>query len=136
MEPTRLRSRLVGLFGQTEKDERNQVDSTYVNGGGMDRKTFTQLEQLPNIGPAIAGKLQRIGIRTPEDLVGRNPYTMFKEFESLTGEHCDPCLLDVFISAVQFMAGSPKKPWWAYTAERKKMLAEEDQKNAWKGDAI
>lgn len=102
----------------------------------MNRKTFTQLEQLPNIGPAIAAKLQQIGIRTPTDLVGRNPYAMFKEFESLTGERCDLCLLDVFISVVQFMAGAPKKPWWAYTAERKRMLAEENQKNTCKGDAI
>lgn len=107
-----------------------------LEGDEMNRKILTRLEQLPNIGPAIAAKLQRIGIRTPTDLVGRNPYAMFKEFESITGEHCDPCLLDVFISAVQFMAGAPKKPWWAYTAERKRMLAGKNQENTRKGDAM
>jgi hypothetical protein len=32
-------------------------------------------------------------------------------------------LLDTFIAAVRFMEGAPKKPWWKYTAERKKVLA-------------
>jgi Pathogenicity locus len=35
----------------------------------------------------------------------------------------DPCLLDTFIAAVRYMAGEPKKPWWKYTAERKRELA-------------
>ena len=88
----------------------------------MSRKTLTQLEQLPNIGPAIAEKLRRIGKKTPVDIVGRDPVALFKEFETRTGERCDLCLLDVFISAVRYMGGAPKKPWWAYTAERKRML--------------
>ena len=40
----------------------------------------------------------------------------------LTGQRHDPCLLDTFITAVRFMEGEPKKPWWKYTAERKKTL--------------
>jgi Pathogenicity locus len=32
-------------------------------------------------------------------------------------------LLDTFIAAVRFMEGEPKKPWWKYTAERKRELA-------------
>jgi len=35
----------------------------------------------------------------------------------------DPCLLDAFISAVRFLDGGPARPWWSYTAERKKTLA-------------
>ena len=31
--------------------------------------------------------------------------------------------LDTFIAAVRFMEGEPKKPWWKYTAERKRELA-------------
>jgi hypothetical protein len=85
-----------------------------------------RLEQLPNIGPAIAEKLRRIGIRTPADIPGRDPYEMFREYEALKGERCDLCLLDVFISVVRFMEGAPKQPWWAYTAERKMRLAKEN----------
>jgi hypothetical protein len=32
-------------------------------------------------------------------------------------------VLDVFISAVRFMEGAPARPWWRYTAERKRALA-------------
>jgi hypothetical protein len=35
----------------------------------------------------------------------------------------DPCLLDTFISAGRYMEGAPRKPWWKYTAERKRELA-------------
>ncbi len=89
----------------------------------MNRDAYTRLEQVPNIGPAIARKLRRIGIQSPAGMIGRDPYAMFQELEACTGEKHDPCLLDVFISAVRFMAGEPGKPWWAYTAQRKRMLA-------------
>lgn len=32
---------------------------------------FTRLEQLPNVGPAIAAKLRHIDVCAPADLVGR-----------------------------------------------------------------
>jgi hypothetical protein len=87
---------------------------------GTDRVGLSDLEQLPNVGPAIAGDLRRLGIRRPQDLVGRDPYAMFDELCRVTGERHDPCLLDTFIAAVRFMVGEPARPWWAYTAERKR----------------
>jgi hypothetical protein len=39
------------------------------------------------------------------------------------GQRHDPCLLDTFIAAVRYMEGGPKKPWWEYTAQRKRELA-------------
>jgi hypothetical protein len=35
--------------------------------------------------------------------------------------------LDTFIAAVRFMEGEPKRPWWKYTAERKRTLANRRQ---------
>jgi pathogenicity locus Cdd1 protein len=32
-------------------------------------------------------------------------------------------VLDTFIAAVRYMEGAPKRPWWHYTAERKRRLA-------------
>jgi hypothetical protein len=32
-------------------------------------------------------------------------------------------VIDTFLSAVRWVEGAPKKPWWAYTAERKRTLA-------------
>jgi hypothetical protein len=90
-----------------------------LSGGLMERAMFVRLEELPNIGPAIAAKLRRIDVLAPSDLIGRDPYLLFEELGARTGERHDPCLLDVLIAATRFMGGEPEKPWWAYTAERK-----------------
>jgi hypothetical protein len=81
------------------------------------------LEDIPNVGPAVAADLRRLGITAPADLLGRDPYALYEDLCRITGQRHDPCLLDTFIAAVRFMAGGPKKPWWKYTAERKRNLA-------------
>jgi hypothetical protein len=88
-----------------------------------DRSTLTKLEDLPNVGPAVARYLRRVGVGDPQDLAGRDPYEMYEELCRLTGQHFDPCLLDTFIAAVRFMAGEEAKSWWEYTAERKRERA-------------
>jgi hypothetical protein len=87
------------------------------------RREIVRLEDIPNIGPAIAADLRRLGFMTPAELPGRDPYAMYEDLCRITGQRHDPCLLDTFIAAVRFMEGEPKKPWWKYTAERKKVLA-------------
>ena len=86
------------------------------------RSEFTNLEQLPNVGPATAGYLKRIGVSRPAHLVGRDPYALFEELCRVAGMQYDPCLLDQFISAVRFMDGEIARPWWEYTTERKRTL--------------
>jgi hypothetical protein len=87
------------------------------------RTEFTQLEQIPNIGPSIAANLRRIGVSAPPDLLGKDPYALYDALCRATSLRQDPCVLDVFIAAVRFMAGEPAKPWWKYTPERKRQLA-------------
>jgi hypothetical protein len=82
-----------------------------------------RLEDIPNVGTAIAADLRRLGITAPADLRERDPYEMYNDLCRQTGQRHDLCLLDTFIAAVRFMNGEPKKPWWKYTAERKRMLA-------------
>ena len=91
---------------------------------GPDRTEFTDLEQLPNVGPAVAADLRRLGIRRPRDLMGRDPYRMYDDLCRATGTRHDPCVLDTFIAAVRYMEGGPKRPWWHFTAERKRALGE------------
>ena len=86
-------------------------------------REVARLEDIPNVGPAVAADLRRLGITTASELPGRDPYAMYDDLCRLTGQRHDPCLLDTFIAAVRFMAGEPKKPWWAYSAERKRELA-------------
>jgi hypothetical protein len=81
------------------------------------------LEDIPNVGPAVAADLRRLGITSPAELLGRDPYAMYDDLCRITGQRHDPCLLDTFIAAVRFMAGEPKRPWWKYTAERKRELS-------------
>src|SRR5436190_7661350 len=87
------------------------------------RAQLARLEDIPNVGPAIAVDLRQLGIELPIDLVGRDPYAMYDDLCRLTAQRHDPCLLDTFIAAVRFMEGEPKKPWWKYTAERKRVMA-------------
>ena len=59
----------------------------------------------------------------PRDLAGRDPYALFDALCAITGVRHDPCVLDVFISAVRFMEDAPAHKWWHYTDEGKRMLA-------------
>jgi hypothetical protein len=89
----------------------------------ISRLHMTALEELPNVGPAIAADFVRLGIRTPRELAGRDPYALYDQLNRVTGTRHDPCVLDTFISAVRFVDGAPARPWWKYTAERKRALA-------------
>lgn len=86
------------------------------------RDAVTRLEQLRNVGPSIAADLRLIGVRSPDDLRGRDPYALYDALCAATGVRQDPCVLDVFISAVRFMEGAPARDWWRYTKERKRVL--------------
>jgi hypothetical protein len=81
-----------------------------------------RLEQLPNIGPSLAADLRRIGIERPRDLRGQDAYALYRRLCEATGVRQDPCVLDTFLAATDFMAGAAAKPWWAYTAVRKAMF--------------
>jgi hypothetical protein len=82
-----------------------------------------RLEDIPNVGPAVAHDLLQLGITTPSQLHGRDPYALYDDLCLITGHRHDLCLLDTFIAAVRYVAGEPKQPWWNYTAERKRELA-------------
>jgi hypothetical protein len=86
------------------------------------RRDMARLEDIPNIGPAVAADLRQLGIRSPGELLGRDPYAMYDDLCRITGLRHDPCLLDTFIAAVRYMAGEPKKHWWKFTAERKREM--------------
>jgi Pathogenicity locus len=81
-----------------------------------------KLEDLPNIGKAIATDLRSIGIDLPEQLKIREPLDIFNELANIMGHRHDPCLLDCLISAQRFLEGAPAKPWWTYTNERRILL--------------
>ena len=83
-------------------------------------KSATVLEAIPNVGASVARDLRSIGIKRPQELIGRDPHELYRALCIRTRTRQDPCVLDTFISAVRFMEGAPARPWWHYTAERKK----------------
>jgi hypothetical protein len=84
--------------------------------------SVSRLEDIPNIGPAIADELRALDIYEPAQLVGRDPYALYRRIGELSGEAGDPCLCDAFIAAVRFMEGGPVRPWWFYSEERRRRL--------------
>jgi hypothetical protein len=78
-----------------------------------------QLEQLPNIGPSIAADLRLLGLVHPRELAERDALQLYRALCTATGKRQDPCVLDTFMAACDFMRGAPPRPWWDYTAERK-----------------
>ena len=82
----------------------------------------TSLEQLPNIGPALAEDLRLIGIDHPHQLRGKDAFVLYQKLCAVTGQRHDPCVLDTFMAATDFMRGAPAAPWWSYTAQRKALF--------------
>jgi len=82
------------------------------------------LEQIPNIGPAIAADLRLLGIAEPAGLQGRDAFVLYQQLCAITGERHDPCVLDTFMAAIDFMRGASAAPWWKYTAERKALYGQ------------
>lgn len=80
-----------------------------------------RLEDLPNIGPAIAADLRLLGIAQPQELARRDAFALYQALCAATGKRHDPCVLDTFMAATDFMRGAAPEPWWHYTAERKRL---------------
>jgi len=93
-----------------------------------DRK-LERLEEIPNVGKAIAADLRLLGFQRPDDLRGQDPYDLYDRINVATGQRQDPCLLDTFIAAIRYVEGGPRLPWWAFTAERKRTLAQRSGRN-------
>ena len=85
----------------------------------MSRTDINSLQEIPNVGKAIANVLNIIGINSPKQLIGKDPYKMYNQLCIATNQKHDPCVIDIFISAVRYMEGGPPKKWWEFTEERK-----------------
>jgi len=86
----------------------------------MKRSDIKQFRDIPNVGVAIEKVFFSLGMDKPIELIGKDPYHMYSDLCRITQKKHDPCVIDVFISAVRYMEGGPPKRWWEYTEERKK----------------
>ncbi len=86
------------------------------------RKEIRRFIDIPNVGKAIEKDFLVLGLKKPIELVGQDPFQMYDDLCSLTRKKHDPCVIDVFISAVRYMEGGLPKKWWEFTQERKEIL--------------
>lgn len=80
-------------------------------------KNFTD---IPNVGKAVADKLITLKLKSPQELKTKDAFALYTKLNKLTGMRHDPCLLDTFIAAIDFMNGAPARYWFYYTKDRKK----------------
>jgi len=90
----------------------------------MIRNEIISFQDIPNVGKAIEQNLILLGIKEPIELIGKDPYQMYSDLCNSTGIKHDPCVIDVFISAVRYMEGGPPRKWWEFTNERKKKMGD------------
>jgi len=88
----------------------------------MIRNGIISFQDIPNVGKAIEKDFIIIGLKEPIELINKDPYHMYNELCNITQHRHDPCVIDIFISAVNYMNGGPPKKWWEFTKERKANL--------------
>ena len=81
------------------------------------------LRDIPNVGPATEADLRLLGVEEPGDLAGLDPFQMYDTLCRLTGARHDPCVIDVFMAAIAHVDTGDRRPWWAFTPRRKRLLA-------------
>jgi len=84
-----------------------------------DRKRIGQFQQIINVGPATAEDFRILGLTRPQQLIGRDPWQLYRRLCIKTKTVHDPCVLDVLMSSIDYMNGNPPKKWWEYTESRK-----------------
>lgn len=98
-----------------------------MNPSKVDRTRVVKLTDLPNVGKACAEDFRLLGIHQPGQLAGECPFELYEMLCEKTGARHDPCVIDVFMSVTRFMDGEEARPWWNYTAERKRLLMQKGE---------
>ncbi|WP_438865192.1 helix-hairpin-helix domain-containing protein [Neptunicella sp.] len=88
------------------------------------RNNIQRFQDIPNIGPAMERDFIQLGLTQPTDLIGQDPYQLYQQMSTLSGVRQDPCVLDTYMAAIDYMQGGSAKKWWEFTAERKKRFPE------------
>lgn len=77
---------------------------------------FSEFQQIPGVGKAIAEDLWNLGFRSISDLKGKDPEEMFENLCEFQGQKVDRCMLYVFRLTVYFAENDTYDPellkWW------------------------
>jgi hypothetical protein len=83
-----------------------------------DAETLKRLQEIPNVGPAIARRLADLGFDGAASLRGQDPDELFARAEAARGKPEDPCLLDTYRAVIAFAGTGDRRPWHAFSRER------------------
>lgn len=87
-----------------------------------DPAVLKELRRIPGVGEAISRDLWQLGIRSVEELRGRDPEELYQRLCRLQGETIDRCMLYVFRCAVYFASNETHDPdrlkWWNWKDAR------------------
>lgn len=83
-----------------------------------DADALERLQEIPNVGPAIARRLAELGFDGAASLRGQDPEELFARTEAARGRPEDPCLLDTYRAVVAFADTGDARPWHAFSRER------------------
>jgi hypothetical protein len=81
------------------------------------------LKDIPNIGPSMVSDFKILEIHTPEDLKMRDPFALYTKLCKITRKRHDPCVLDTFMAAVDFMNGAVSQPLVELYKNKKETLS-------------
>lgn len=80
------------------------------------KASLKELLQIPGVGKSIALDLYKLGVRSIEDLRGKDPQVFYDKLCKQTGQKLDKCLLYTFRCAVYFASNTKPDPellkWW------------------------
>jgi len=87
------------------------------------RRAETDLRSLMNVGPAVEAHLVDLGIQTIDKLAKQKADDLFRRLQRRIGKACDPCLHDTFSAIIHEARTGQKRPWFTFTAARKRREA-------------
>lgn len=80
------------------------------------KKVLEEFRNIPGVGKSIAEDLWNLGLRSVEDLKGKDPQKLYENLCQFQNCHVDRCMLYVFRCAVYFATEKKHKPellkWW------------------------
>ncbi|HLP98636.1 MAG TPA: helix-hairpin-helix domain-containing protein [Sideroxyarcus sp.] len=88
-----------------------------------------RLEDIPNIGRAIASDLHTLGIHSPDQLAKRDPLATYLALADGMGRRHDPCVLYTLLAARHYLESGESIPWWQFTAQGRQLLAAQENRH-------
>lgn len=91
-------------------------------GIGQTMDGIRKLEDLPNVGRAMAGHLRALGIADPQALRAQDPWRIYQDLAGVMGAKHDPCVWYTLLAVQHFFRSGEAKPWWCFKSEARPEL--------------